>query len=58
MIFLMIISFINGVNFNDVRVIRSFFNWGIVVLQCCVSTVHGVPCAIQQVLISYLFYTY
>ena len=38
-----------------------FLNWGIVVLQCCVSfyrTAKGSSCAIQQVLISYLFYTY
>ena len=39
-----------------------FFNWGIVVLQCCVSFYctamwSRVPCAIQQVFISYLFYT-
>ena len=38
-----------------------FLNWDIIVLQCVlVSTVQrsGVPCALQQVLISYLFHTY
>ena len=50
-------------NFPFFLVFSLFFSWGIVVLQCCVSfycTVkwNRVPCAIQQVLISYLFYKY
>ena len=40
-----------------------FFGWGVVVLQCCVGFccavgLGGVPCAVQQVLISCLFCMY